>query len=166
MTSRPPHVTRAQGIDEWKTPSPLRKIERQGESNLVDGIADWTTPSNPRRNNWRNKGEVKSKKVSNKYDLLDNVAAEIDEVDDEKKGREKGAKSGKESSVCARSSQTHTLPRVYLTARRARGRASLSRPSLSVTSARRPAAPRRRPRTRRSPPACAGHPLNRSSDPF
>jgi len=47
---------------------------------------------------WRNKGEVKSKKVSNKYDLLDNVAAEIDEVDDEKKGREKGAKSGKESS--------------------------------------------------------------------
>ncbi|EOD33178.1 hypothetical protein EMIHUDRAFT_98874 [Emiliania huxleyi CCMP1516] len=89
------------GIDEWKTPSPLRKIERKGESNLVDGIADWTTPSNPRRNNGRNKGEVKSKKVSNKYDLLDdvetNVAAEIDEVD-EKKGREKGAKSGKESS--------------------------------------------------------------------
>jgi len=26
----------AQGIDEWKTPSPLRKIERKGESNLVD----------------------------------------------------------------------------------------------------------------------------------
>ncbi|EOD11499.1 hypothetical protein EMIHUDRAFT_124658, partial [Emiliania huxleyi CCMP1516] len=24
------------GIDEWKTPSPLRKIERKGESNLVD----------------------------------------------------------------------------------------------------------------------------------
>ena len=36
MTSRLPHVTRAQGIDEWKTPSPLRKIERKGESNLVD----------------------------------------------------------------------------------------------------------------------------------
>ena len=112
----------------------------------AQGIPDRTTPSNPRRNNGRNKGEVKSKKVSNKYDLLDdvetNVAAEIDEVD-EKKGREKGAKSGKESSVCARSSQTHTLPRVYLTARRARRRASLSRPSLSVASARRPAAPRR-----------------------
>jgi len=26
----------AQGIDEWKTPSPLRKSERKGESNLVD----------------------------------------------------------------------------------------------------------------------------------
>ena len=36
MTSRLPHVTRAQGIDGWKTPSPLRKIERKGESNLVD----------------------------------------------------------------------------------------------------------------------------------
>ena len=36
MTSRLPHVTRAQGIDEWKTPSPFRKIERKGESNLVD----------------------------------------------------------------------------------------------------------------------------------
>ena len=36
VTSRPPHVTRAQGIDGWKTPSPLRKIERKGESNLVD----------------------------------------------------------------------------------------------------------------------------------
>ncbi|EOD06334.1 hypothetical protein EMIHUDRAFT_219172 [Emiliania huxleyi CCMP1516] len=28
-----PHT---RGIDEWKTPSPLRKIERKGESNLVD----------------------------------------------------------------------------------------------------------------------------------
>ena len=36
MTSRLPHVTRAQAIDEWKTPSPFRKIERKGESNLVD----------------------------------------------------------------------------------------------------------------------------------
>ena len=36
MTSRLPHVTRAQGIDERKTPSPFRKIERKGESNLVD----------------------------------------------------------------------------------------------------------------------------------
>ena len=36
MTSRLPHVTRAQGIDEWKTPSPLHKIERKGESNLID----------------------------------------------------------------------------------------------------------------------------------
>ena len=27
---------RAQGIDEWKTPSPLRKIERKGEFNLID----------------------------------------------------------------------------------------------------------------------------------
>ena len=36
MTSRLPHVTRAQGIDGWKTPSPLRKIERKGEPNLID----------------------------------------------------------------------------------------------------------------------------------
>ena len=36
MTSRLPHGTRAQVIDGWKTPSPLRKIERKGESNLVD----------------------------------------------------------------------------------------------------------------------------------
>ena len=33
MTSAARH---AQGIDEWKTPSPLRKIERKGESNLTD----------------------------------------------------------------------------------------------------------------------------------
>ena len=33
MTSAARH---AQGIDEWKTPSPLRKIERKGESNLID----------------------------------------------------------------------------------------------------------------------------------
>jgi len=26
----------AQGIDEWKTTSPLRKIERKGEPNLID----------------------------------------------------------------------------------------------------------------------------------
>ena len=36
MTSRLPHGTRAQVIDGWKTPSPLRKIERKGESNLID----------------------------------------------------------------------------------------------------------------------------------
>ena len=36
VTSRLPHGTRAQVIDGWKTPSPLRKIERKGESNLVD----------------------------------------------------------------------------------------------------------------------------------
>ena len=36
MTSRLPHGTRAQVIDGWKTPSPLRKIERKGEPNLVD----------------------------------------------------------------------------------------------------------------------------------
>ena len=36
MTSRLPHGTRAQGIDEWKTRSPLRKIERKGEPNLID----------------------------------------------------------------------------------------------------------------------------------
>ena len=36
VTSRLPHVTRAQGVDEWNTPFPLRKIERKGESNLVD----------------------------------------------------------------------------------------------------------------------------------
>ena len=34
LTSRLPHVT--QGIDEWKTPFPLRKGERKGESNLID----------------------------------------------------------------------------------------------------------------------------------
>ena len=36
MTSRLPHGTRAQVIDGWKTPSPLRKIERKGEPNLID----------------------------------------------------------------------------------------------------------------------------------
>jgi len=65
-------------------------------------ITDWTTPSNPRRNNGR-KGEVKSTKVSNKYDPLDdvetNAAAEIDK---DEKGKKKGAESGKQSSVCAR----------------------------------------------------------------
>ena len=53
---------------------------------------------------------VKSTKVSNKYDLLDdvetNVKAEIDE--DEKKGKEKGAE--KESSVHALPHRRHTLP--------------------------------------------------------
>ena len=29
VTSRLPHGTRAQVIDGWKTPSPLRKIERK-----------------------------------------------------------------------------------------------------------------------------------------
>ena len=46
MTSRPPHVARAQAIDEWKTPSPLRKIERKGEPNLVDCSKN-TTPIDP-----------------------------------------------------------------------------------------------------------------------
>ena len=36
VTSRLPHGTRAQVIDGWKTPSPLRKIERKGEPNLID----------------------------------------------------------------------------------------------------------------------------------
>ena len=80
-------------------------------------IADWTTPSNPRRNNGR-KGEVKSTKVSNKYDLLDdvetNVKAEIDEDEDEKKAKEKVAKSGKESVVRALPHRRHTLPRAPL----------------------------------------------------
>ena len=44
MTSRLPHVTRAQVIDGWKTASPLRKIERKGESNLV-GRSKKTTKS-------------------------------------------------------------------------------------------------------------------------
>ena len=78
MTSRLPHGTRAQVIDGWKTPSPLRKIERK-ESPLAEklapavsashaavvvaepqllthpplaraqGMPDRTTPSNPRR---------------------------------------------------------------------------------------------------------------------
>ena len=72
----------------------------------AQGIADWTTPSNPRRNNGR-KGEVKSTTVSNKYDLLDdvetNLAAENGEDEDEKKskkkGKEMGAESGKESAA-------------------------------------------------------------------
>ena len=29
-------LAHAQGIDEWTTPSPLRKIERKGEPNLID----------------------------------------------------------------------------------------------------------------------------------
>jgi len=70
----------------------------------AQGITDWTTPSNPRRNNGR-KGEVKYTKVSNKYDPLDdvetNAAAEIDKVEDEK-GKKKGAELGKQSSVCVR----------------------------------------------------------------
>ena len=36
VTSRLPHGTRAQVIDGWKTASPLRKIERKGEPNLID----------------------------------------------------------------------------------------------------------------------------------
>ena len=36
VTSRLCRTSHPQGIDEWKTPSPLRKIERKGESNLVD----------------------------------------------------------------------------------------------------------------------------------
>ena len=78
-------------------------------------IADWTTPSNPRRNNGRT-GEVKSTKVSNKYDLLDdvetNVKAETDEDENEKKAKEKGA-SGKESTVRALPHRRHTLPRAF-----------------------------------------------------
>lgn len=45
------------------------------------------------------KGEVKSTKVFNKYDLLDDVEAEIDEDEDEdEKGKEKGAESGMQPS--------------------------------------------------------------------
>ena len=69
------------------------------------GEPDWIDVSNSRKKTERT-GEVKSTKVSNKYDLLDdvetNVKAEIDEEEDEKKGKEKGAE--KESSV-------HALPR-------------------------------------------------------
>ena len=42
MTSRLPHGTRAQVIDGWKTPSPLRKIERKGEPNLIDRSKETT----------------------------------------------------------------------------------------------------------------------------
>ena len=89
---------------------------------------------------------VKSTKVSNKYDLLDdvetNVKAEIDEDEDEKK-KEKEKESEKESSVHALPQTPHTAPRLCLTARRARRSSNRSRPSLSVATARRPAAPRR-----------------------
>ena len=44
--SRLPHGTRAQVIDGWKTPSPLRKIERKGEPSLVDCSKN-TTPMDP-----------------------------------------------------------------------------------------------------------------------
>ena len=82
VTSRLPHGTRAQVIDGWKTPSPLRKIERKesppaeklapavsashaavvvAEPQLLthpplaraQGIPDRTTPSNPRRKKGR-----------------------------------------------------------------------------------------------------------------
>ena len=43
MTSAARH---AQGIDEWKTASPLRKLERKGEPNLVDCSKN-TTPIDP-----------------------------------------------------------------------------------------------------------------------
>jgi len=63
------------------------------------GDADWIVSTS--RNKTERKGEVKSTKVSNKYDLLDdvetNVKAETDEDENEKKAKEKGA-SGKEST--------------------------------------------------------------------
>ena len=39
-------LAHAQGIDEWTTPSPLRKIERKGEPSLVDCSKN-TTPMDP-----------------------------------------------------------------------------------------------------------------------
>ena len=39
-------LAHAQGIDEWKTASPLRKLERKGEPNLVD-CSKSTTPTDP-----------------------------------------------------------------------------------------------------------------------
>ena len=55
---------------------------------------------------------LKYTKVSNKYDLLEtNVKAEIDEGEDEKTGKEKGAE--KESSVHALPHRRHTLPRAF-----------------------------------------------------
>jgi hypothetical protein len=58
---------------------------------------------------------VKSTKVSNKYDLLEdaetNVKAEIGEDEDEKTGKEKGTE--KESSVHALPHRRHTLPRAF-----------------------------------------------------
>ncbi|EOD06818.1 hypothetical protein EMIHUDRAFT_218935 [Emiliania huxleyi CCMP1516] len=57
------------------------------------GEPDWIVSNS--RNKTERKGEVKSTKVSNKYDLLEdvetNVKAEIDEDEDEKAGKEKGA---------------------------------------------------------------------------
>ena len=47
MTSRLPHGTRAQVIDGWKTPSPLRKIERKGEPNLIDRSKKTTKKTTP-----------------------------------------------------------------------------------------------------------------------
>ena len=54
------------------------------------------------------KGEVKSTKVFNKYDLLDDVEAEINEDEDEK-GKENGAGSGSQPSVCPPSPRAHSL---------------------------------------------------------
>ena len=39
-------LAHAQGIDEWTTPSPLRKIERKGKPSLVDCSKN-TTPMDP-----------------------------------------------------------------------------------------------------------------------
>ena len=47
VTSRLPHGTRAQVIDGWKTPSPLRKIERKGEPNLIDRSKKTTKNTTP-----------------------------------------------------------------------------------------------------------------------
>jgi len=89
----------AKPVDGSGEPPPSIK-EFPAETPAPAGITDWTTPSNPRRNNGR-KGEVKYTKVSNKYDPLDdvetNAAAEIDKVEDEK-GKKKGAELGKQSS--------------------------------------------------------------------
>ena len=46
---------------------------------------------------------VKSTKVSNKYDLLDDAETNVKaELDEDEKGKVKGAAPGKQSSVCVR----------------------------------------------------------------
>jgi len=84
------------GDDGWN----VSAKEFPKEKPAPAGEPDWIA-SNSRKKTER-KGEVTPTKVSNKYGLLDdvetNVMAEIDEDEDEKKAKEKGAESGKEST--------------------------------------------------------------------
>ena len=89
--------------------------------------------------------------------------AEIDEDEDEKKAKEKGAESGKESTVRALPHRRHTLPRALASASRAPQFESVSPESVGGM------APRgSTPSTTDSllaASACAGLPFARSSQP-